>query len=72
MDVLISECMSPNCKIQSVQNAFRTDVALEGLAWLDLGQTAAKVTIMSALKVLYEGKQDDPYCKLQSVQNDTG
>ena len=29
------------------------------LAWLDVGQTAAKATIMTALKVLREGKQED-------------
>ena len=39
--------------------AFRTEAALESLAWLDVGQTAAKVTIMTALKVLREGKQED-------------
>ena len=39
--------------------AFRTEAALESLAWLDVGQTAAKATIMTALKVLREGKQED-------------
>ena len=39
--------------------AFRTESALESLGWLDVGQTAAKATIITALKVLYEGKQED-------------
>ena len=39
--------------------AFRTESALESLGWLDVGQTVAKATIITALKVLYEGKQDD-------------
>ena len=39
--------------------AFRTEAALEGQAWLDIGQTAAKASIMTALKVLHEGKQED-------------
>ena len=39
--------------------AFRTEAALESQAWLDVGQTAAKATIMTALKVLHEGKQED-------------
>ena len=39
--------------------AFRTESALESLGWLDVGQTAAKATIITALKVMYEGKQED-------------
>ena len=39
--------------------AFRAEDALEGLGWLDIGQHAAKATIITALKVLYEGKQED-------------
>ena len=39
--------------------AFRTATALESLGWLDAGQTAAKATIMTALKVLHESKQED-------------
>ena len=39
--------------------AFRTESALESLGWLDVGQTAAKATIITALKILYEGKQED-------------
>ena len=45
------------CKIG--MRALGTEAALEGLAWLDVGQTAAKATIMTALKVLHEGKQED-------------
>ena len=39
--------------------AFRTEAALESLGWLDVGQTAAKATIITAMKVMYEGKQED-------------
>ena len=44
--------------------AFRTEAARKSLAWLDVGQTAAKATIMTALKVLHEGKQEDLIDKL--------
>ena len=38
--------------------AFRTETALEDLVWLDIGQTATKATIMSALKVLYKENEE--------------
>ena len=38
---------------------FRAEAALESLAWLDVKQTAEKATIMTVLKVLREGEQED-------------
>ena len=38
---------------------FRMEAARKSLAWLDVGQTAAKATTMTALKVLHEGKKED-------------
>ena len=40
--------------------AFKTDAALDSLVWLDVGQAAAKATIMTALKVLHEGETRRP------------
>ena len=39
--------------------AFRVERTLERLGWLDVGQTAAKSTIMPAMKVL--DKRDQQY-----------
>ena len=35
------------------RRAFRIDVSLEKLGWLDIGQIAAKSSIMAALKVIH-------------------
>ena len=39
--------------------AFRTERSLRRLNWLDIGQATAKATIMAAMKVIYEGSQED-------------
>ena len=37
------------------RRAFRIDKSLERFGWLDIGQTAAKANILSALKVIHSG-----------------
>ena len=43
------------------RRAFRVNHSLERLGWLDIGQTAAKASILSALKVIHSGTMQD--CK---------
>ena len=44
--------------------AFRMERTAKRLNWLDVGQTAAKATIMTAMKVLYKRDQEDLVEKL--------
>ena len=44
--------------------AFRSEKSLKKLNWLDIGQAAAKATIMAAMEVAYEGSQEDLEQKL--------
>ena len=58
-------------KLQSMQNrtmrwvtgegmrAFRTERSLRNLNWLDVGQSAAKATILAAMKVAHGGAHED-------------
>ena len=39
--------------------AFRTERSLKNLNWLDVGQAAAKATILAAMKVAHGGTQED-------------
>ena len=41
------------------RRAFRINRSLDRLGWLDIGQTAAKATILSALKVIKSGTMQD-------------
>ena len=36
------------------RRAFRVEKAKENTGWLDMGQVAAKATILQAMKVMYE------------------
>ena len=40
------------------RRAFRVEKAKEQTGWLDIGQVAAKATILQAMKVIYEDKQE--------------
>merc|ERR1719239_1829331 len=40
------------------RRAFRVEKAKEQTGWLDIGQVAAKATILQAMKVMYEDKQE--------------
>ena len=40
------------------RRAFRVEKAKEKTGWLDVGQVAAKATILQAMKVMYEDKQE--------------
>ena len=40
------------------RRAFRVETAKEQTGWLDMGQVAAKATILQAMKVMYEDKQE--------------
>ena len=40
------------------RRAFRVETAKEKTGWLDVGQVAAKATILQAMKVMYEDKQE--------------
>ena len=40
------------------RRAFRVEKAKEKTGWLDVGQVAAKATILQAMKVVYEDKQE--------------
>ena len=51
--------------------AFRTESALESLGWLDVVQTAAKATMITALKILYEGKQEDLLERIAAVKQNS-
>ena len=37
------------------RRAFRIETSLERLGWLDIGQIAAKASILAALKVIHSG-----------------
>ena len=40
------------------RRAFRVEKSKEQTGWLDIGQVAAKATILQAMKVMYEDKQE--------------
>ena len=41
------------------RRAFRIDKSLEKLGWLDLGQVAAKASILTAMKVIHSNQQNN-------------
>ena len=49
------------------RRAFRIERSLDRLGWLDIGQTAAKATILSALKVIHSGTMTDLQNKIAKV-----
>ena len=49
------------------RRAFRIDVSLEKLGWLDIGQIAAKSSIMAALKVIHSGSMTSLLEKIVKV-----
>ena len=49
------------------RRAFRIEKSLERLGWLDIGQTAAKATILSALKVIHSGTMTDLQNKIVKI-----
>ena len=49
------------------RRAFRVDKSLERFGWLDIGQTAAKATILSALKVIHSGTMTDLQNKIVKI-----
>ena len=49
------------------RRAFRITRSLDRLGWLDIGQTAAKATILSALKVIKSGNMQDLMDRIAKV-----
>ena len=49
------------------RRAFRIERSLDRLGWLDIGQTAAKASILSALKVIHSGTMADLLNKIAKV-----
>ena len=49
------------------RRAFRIDRSLDRLGWLDIGQTAAKASILNALKVIQSGTMQDLLDKIAKV-----
>ena len=49
------------------RRAFRINRSLDRLGWLDIGQTAAKATILSALKVIKSGTMQDLLDRIAKV-----
>jgi hypothetical protein len=49
------------------RRAFRIARSLDRLGWLDIGQTAAKATILSALKVIKSGSRQDLLDRIAKV-----
>ena len=49
------------------RRAFRITRSLDRLGWLDIGQTAAKATILSALKVIKSGSMQDLMDRIAKV-----
>jgi len=49
------------------KRAFRVTRSLDRLGWLDIGQTAAKATILSALKVIKSGSMQDLMDRIAKV-----
>ena len=49
------------------RRAFRIARSLDRLGWLDIGQTAAKATILSALKVIKSGSMQDLLDRIAKV-----
>ena len=49
------------------RRAFRINTSLEKLGWLDIGQTAAKASILTALKVIQSGTMPDLLEKIAKV-----
>ena len=49
------------------KRAFRINHSLDRLRWLDIGQTAAKASILSALKVIQSGTMQDLLDKIAKV-----
>ena len=49
------------------RRAFRIERSLDRLGWLDIGQTAAKASILNALKVIHSGTMADLLNKIAKV-----
>ena len=49
------------------RRAFRIERSLDKLGWLDIGQTAAKASILTALKVIHSGTMTELLNKIAKV-----